>query len=419
MGTPADKKTFRQFLYLLSGQQFSLLGSSVVQFVIIWWITVETESPVFLSIAAFAGFAPLVLLTPFTGVLVDRWNRKKVIMVADFLQSLVTVGLITLFQMNLVSINVALGFLAVRSLFQAFHAPAVSAILPAMVPKEKLSRINGLETVLNGIVQLGGPVIGALLLAITSIEQVLWVDPLTFAAAISILFFINIPSVRSQTQKASFKNDFKEGFSWIKRTTGLLPLIFLATALNFLVTPFSTLLPYFVKFDHIGTVTDLALVEAAIQVGFLAGGAFMLFTNGFRRKVLAFAGSIVICLAGYAIVSFTPTGLFWFMAVAALLFALPLPVANVSARTVLQIVAPLKMQGRVFSVVISLASLATPKGIVLSGILAATFKTSNLFLAFALTGILITTAAWFLTGIRHVEQPGQEEKTVLTESSLP
>jgi len=417
METTADQKTFKQFLYLLFGQQFSLLGSSVVQFVIIWWITIETESPIFLSIAAVAGFAPLVIFAPFTGVLVDRWNRKSVIMVADFCQSFATVGLIALFWLNGVSVYVAFGFLAVRGFFQAFHMPAVSAILPAMVPREKLIRINGLEYVLNGIVQLGGPVIAALLLAFARIDQVLWVDPITFIIAVVTLLFVKIPSVKERIEKSSFTRDFSEGLSYIKRARGLLPLIFLATALNFLIAPFSTLLPYFVRFDHLGGVTDLALITAVLQIGFLAGGTYMLLTNGFRKKVNAFVVSLIIALVGYAIISYTPVGLFWFMAVASLIFTIPVPIANVSARTILQTVVPLGLQGRVTSVLISLASLASPLGMILSGILAATVGTSTLFLACALIGILVTVVSWFFTEIRHVEQIHPDAPLPITQQS--
>jgi DHA3 family macrolide efflux protein-like MFS transporter len=403
METIANQKTFRQYLSFLFGQQFSLLGSTIVQFVIIWWITVETGSPVFLSLAALAGFAPMVVLAPFTGVLADRWNRKIVIILADFCQAFATIVLILLFWSNWASIYVVLGMLTVRGIFQTFHAPTVSAIIPSMVPKDKLSRINGLEYVLNGIVQLGGPVIAALLLVFARIDQVLWIDPLTFAIAIAVLVFIRIPSVRGHVEKSSFKKDFKEGLSYVKGARGLLPLIFLATALNFLLMPIVTLLPYYIKFDHLGGVGDLALIEAFLQGGFFAGGAFMLLTKGFSKKIAAFVGSIIISLAGYAIISFTPIGLFWFMAIAALIHTVPVPVANISVRTILQTVVPLEIQGRVGSVVMSLASLATPVGMILSGALAKYVGTSNLFLASALIGILITVPSWFLTKIRHVE----------------
>jgi len=319
-------------------------------------------------------------------VLVDRLNRKTVIMLADFCQSLATIGLILVFWLNFVSIYVVLVLLTVRGIFQAFHAPAVSAIVPSMVPKDKLSRINSLEYVLNGAVQLGGPIIAALLLSFVDIEQVLWIDPITFCVAIGVLIFIRIPSVREHTERSSFKNDFLEGLSYVKAVRGLIPLIFLATALNFLITPFSTLLPYFVRFSHSGGVGDLALVEAFLQGGFFAGGAVMLLTKGFNNKIAAFTGSILVAFVGYAAISFTPTGYFLFMAAAALVFTVPIPIANVSVRTILQTVVPLEMQGRVMSVVISLSSLATPLGMILSGVSATYVGTSNLFFGVRFNG---------------------------------
>jgi DHA3 family macrolide efflux protein-like MFS transporter len=170
-----------------------------------------------LSIAALLGFAPLVFLGPFTGVLGDRLNRKNVIMLADFGQALATIVLIVFFFLNMASIYVALGLLFVRGIFQAFHSPAVQAIVPSMVPKDKLGRVNSIESTLNGVVQLGGPVIGALLLAFARIEQVLWIDPITFAVAITVLIFIKIPSVRKQVEALSFSKDIREGFSLCER----------------------------------------------------------------------------------------------------------------------------------------------------------------------------------------------------------
>jgi DHA3 family macrolide efflux protein-like MFS transporter len=152
MQATANKETFRQYLLFFSGQQVSLLGSSIVQFVVVWWITVETGSPVYLSLAALAGFAPLVILSPFGGVLVDRFSRKRVILVADLCQTVATIVLILCFWLDLASIYVVLGIILLRGVFQAFHMPAVNAIIPSMVPQDRLSRINSLEYVFNGIV---------------------------------------------------------------------------------------------------------------------------------------------------------------------------------------------------------------------------------------------------------------------------
>ena len=112
MEEQATQATFRSYLLFWGGQLVSLLGSSIAQFVIIWWITIQTESAVYLSIASLVGFAPIVVLSPFAGVFVDRLNRKALIGIADFLQALTTLGLIFLFWSNVASIWLVLLFLS-------------------------------------------------------------------------------------------------------------------------------------------------------------------------------------------------------------------------------------------------------------------------------------------------------------------
>ena len=139
----------------------------------------------------------------------------------------------------------------------------------------------------------------------------------------------------------------------------------------------------------------------------------MLLTKGFSNKIAAFTGSILVAFVGYAAISFTPTGYFLFIAATALVFTVPIPIANVSVRTILQTVVPLEMQGRVMSVVISLSSLATPLGMILSGVSATYVGTSNLFLACALTGMVVTVTSWYLTGIRHVEKMQERKESTI------
>jgi len=381
-----------------------LLGSSIAQFVIIWWITLETGSALYLSIASFLGLVPMVILTPFAGVLVDRWSRKALIGIADFLQALVTVVLIFLFWLSSVSIWQVLVLLTVRGIFQAFHRPAVSAIVPLMVPKPRLSRINGLNYLFTGAVTLIGPVVAALLLAFWRIHQILWIDAVTFVVAVIPLLIIAIPSVRKKQDKASFKKDLGEGLAFIKNGRGFLPLLILATAVNFLFTPLFTLLPYYVKFDHLGEAPDLAIVMAFFQGGILAGGLLMSVIKGFKKKMVAIVSSVYIIFLGYAFVAFTPTGLFWFMAIGGLIMAFCVPVANVSIQTIIQTVVPMKMQGRVNSVTMALASAATPVGMILSGVIVEFTRTANLFLGCTGLGVLVLTLSWFFTDIRHVEK---------------
>ena len=402
MGATADETTLRQYLSFFFGQQVSLLGSSISQFAIVWWINLETASAMYLSLAALVGFAPMVVLGFFTGVIADRFNRKAIIALADSAQALITVALIAFFMMGFASIGVVLFLLFLRGVCQAFHMPTVGAIVPSMVPRDKLSRINSLGYVFNGVVSMAGPVIAAILLAFLSIDQILWVDPATFLVSIAILLLIRIPSVR-QDIKPTFRQDFAQGLSLIRRARGLLTLIFLATVLNFLLTPLMTLLPYFIRFDHFGNAGDLALVEAVLQGGLLVGGIKMLSISGFKRKIPAFIAACIIIFIGYAVVSFTPTGWVWFMAAAMLILGVPLPAANVSVSTIVQVVVPLEFQGRVGAVIGSLSSLATPLGMIMAGALAGVVGTANLFLGSALAGVVVLILAWLLTDVRHVE----------------
>ena len=126
----ADQATFRNYLFFWCGQLVSLLGSSIVQFAIIWWITVETGSALYLALASFLGLTPLVMVGPFAGVYADRWNRKKRVFVADLMQALAIVILIVFYWIGNVVIWQVLAVLTVRAVFQAFHEPTVSAITP-------------------------------------------------------------------------------------------------------------------------------------------------------------------------------------------------------------------------------------------------------------------------------------------------
>ncbi len=404
MKTQANQATFRSYLSFWFGQLISLLGSSVAQFVIVWWITLETESTLYLALASVLAFTPIVILGPFTGVLVDRWNRKALIGVVDLLQSLTTVVLIFLFQLNFVAIWQVLALLTLKGVFQAFHAPAVWAIIPTMVPRNKLSRMNGVNYLFTSAVNLAGPVVAAILLGFWTINQILWIDAITFLAALVPLLMITIPSVIEERDKSSFRMQFGEGFGFIRKAGGLLPFIIMATGVNFLLTPLTTLLPYFVKVDHFGGASELAFVMAFIQGGMLAGGVIMSLVKISRRKTTVIFSSMYILFLGYALMALTPTGLFWFMAASGLVLTFCIPMIDVLAMTLLQTVVPVEMQGRVTSVTMSLAHAAQPIGMLLAGIITVFAGTVNLFLGCAGLGVLMLTLSWFFTDIKHVER---------------
>jgi len=399
----ANNEAFRGYLFFWSGQLVSLLGSSIVQFAIIWWITVTTGSALHLAFATFLGLVPIVAIGPIAGVYADRWDRKKLVFVADLMQAVAVVFLIVLFWIGYEGIWQVLAVLTFRAVFQAFHEPTVTAITPSMVPQDKLSRMNGLNYLFSGAIRLVGPVSAAVLLQYWQIREILWIDVVTFLIAMVPLVLTKIPSVRKKAASTSFKEELTQGFSFVRRTTGLLTLAILATGLNFLIMPLSTLLPYFVKYDHFGGAGELALVMAFLQGGILCGGLLMSVKKGFERKIATVITSIVIAFIGYAMIALTPLGSFWFMALSGLIFAVCLPIANVLLQTLIQMIVPLDIQGRVNSVTMALSMAAQAVGTIISGAIVEFTTTSSLFLGCSIAGIILATASWFFTDIRHLE----------------
>ncbi|MHA2231071.1 MAG: MFS transporter [Candidatus Hodarchaeales archaeon] len=411
MTTKRDEKHYnlRAYLFFWVGQMISQFGSNILQFVIVIWIALEYESALLLAISAFVGFTPFIVITPFAGVLVDRWNRKKVIISMDFLQAAITTALILLFMFNAINILLLLLILALRSCCQAFHSPAVDAIVPLLVPPEKLSRLNGWTWLVFGVIGIIGAPIAVFLLLFFEVHEVLLLDPLTFLIALIPALIIKIPSVRkNQTDKeSSFKEEFSEGIGFIKERRGLLSLLSVFTAVNLFIQPFAVLLPLFVFQVHSLGTGELALLYAAQSAGMLAGSVLMSTWKGFTRNVVGVVFGMGILWITWIVVIFTPTGdpnAIIIIAVARLVAGFTLPVMNVSSQTIWQQVVPPDKMGRVMSVRSTIAWFVIPIGMLSSGILAELVGIVPLFFTCTVLGMAFLTYSWLMTGLPDVEK---------------
>ncbi|MFX0073857.1 MAG: MFS transporter [Candidatus Hermodarchaeota archaeon] len=415
----ANKRTFRSYLYFWTGQLFSLFGSMVVYFVITWWITEETESPIYLALGSFLFIFCQVIALPIAGVLADRLNRKVIIFTADSLQALATFILLVLFQLNLANIWIVLIFISLRSIFQAFHLPTVNSIIPAMVPKEQLSRINGINFLFTGVVQIIAPLIGAILMIVFPIKVILWVDVITFFIALAPLLIIKIPSVKNHeenVEKQSFIGEFKLGLRAIKVIPSLMTMIFLSMLLNFLVRPFDTLMPYYIKVTHGGNATHLALVLVFFQGGMIAGALLTSIKKKWNSKMRVIFGCVMILMVGYGVMALAPPGGYIIIGIGGVVMGLTLPIINALYQTFMQTVVPADKMGRITSIDHSLSMSISPIGTILSGPLAEVLGVGNLFLYCAILGIVITVLVWSFTGIRRVDRVSQSELEMVTSS---
>src|ERR1043165_7449634 len=195
----ASGKWAPRFFTIWTGQAFSLFGSQLVQFSLVWWLTQKSGSGTILALATLVGMLPQILLGPVAGALVDRWNRRLVMIFADGFIALFTLLLAWLFTTGHIQIWQVYLIMALRALGSAFHFPAMSASTPLLVPEEQLTRISGLNQTLQGLMALVAPPVGALLFSVFPTQNVLLIDIGTAMLAITPLLFLSIPQPARKT----------------------------------------------------------------------------------------------------------------------------------------------------------------------------------------------------------------------------
>ena len=190
---PARRTWTSTFFTIWAGQAFSLLGSMLVQFALVWWLTATTGSGTVLATAALAALVPEILLGPFAGACVDRWNRRLVMLVADCLIALATLGLAALYALGALRPWHIYLIMMLRATGAAFHWPAMQASTSLMVPREHLSRVAGINQTLRGGLGIVSPPLGAILVQLLPLHGVLLIDVGTAALAIRPVVFVPIP----------------------------------------------------------------------------------------------------------------------------------------------------------------------------------------------------------------------------------
>ena len=403
----ADKSTQNSYLFFFSGQLFSLLGSQIIYFVIIIWITDESKSLITLSLASFIFLIPTLIFFPIAGVISDRYDRKKIILVADSLLAFLTTILALLFMFDFPIIWVVIIIMGLRSICQAFHIPTVSAIIPSMIPKEKLSRINSIRFMFVGFISLIGPALGATLLSLFPIKIILWIDVITFFISLYPLLVLKTPKIHTENdsrENNSFIREIRDGFSIVKKIPGLLIIMMFIMLLYLLSQPAMTLAPFYVKIIHGGNDFTYAINNILFQGGMILGSLIISFKKKWEKKMLTMFIAIMIINIGYLVYAMAPIGIFLFMQIGLIIMGLFIPIASVIVMTVIQISVPLDKMGRVSAILNTLTMVATPIGAILAGPLSIFLGgVSNLYILCAIVSIIITIIPYFFSGFRKIK----------------
>ncbi|MDQ1372120.1 MAG: transporter, family, macrolide efflux protein [Candidatus Thermoplasmatota archaeon] len=369
---PADeKRLMRRFFVIWGAQASSLIGSALVQFALVWWLTIETGSATVLAIAMVAAMLPQILLGPFAGALVDRWNRRRVMISADVGIALATSVLIALFALDFVEVWHIYALLMVRSAGGSFHWPAMAASTTLMVPKKHLARVGGLNQAIQGAVGIAGPALGAVLLLALPMWAVLSVDVLTAAVAVAPLLFVKIPQpARAEGgagERSTVFADMRDGFRFLRSWKGALTLILMITVINLLFTPAMALMPILVTSYFGEGLVEFATMEVATGASFIVGGLALGVWGGFKRKVVTMLVAGLLSGAGVTLVGVLPPEGFY-IAVAGMFFAgFMIAMLNGAAQALMQSSIPPEKQGRVFGLIGSLTVSVSPLGLAFAG----------------------------------------------------
>ena len=398
-----------RFFLIFIGQALSLLGSQLVGFALIWYLTETTGSAIVLTVSTLVVTVPGVVLSPFIGALVDRWDRRKTMIIADIVITIATIFMAILFARGTIELWHIYLILFIRSCAGAFHGNSMAASTSLMVPVEHLTRVQGINQMLNGGLNIVAAPLGALLLSLIDMQWIMAIDVITAIIAVLPLFFFSIPqpdrtaSIDLAGESSSYWADLKAGFKYVYRWKGLLIVMGMATLINFLLTPAFSFLPLLVsKFFGLGA-KELGFLEATFGIGIILGGALLGLWGGFKRKI----HTTMLGLAGIGIgtlgIGLVNQNGFFITIVFAVIMGFSQPITNGSLLGVVQAKVSPDMQGRVFSLLGSLAGGLAPLGLVIAGPLSETYGIQLWYIVGGITCILLAAGGLLIPAVRNFE----------------
>lgn len=397
-----------KFFTVWAGQALSLVGSALVQFALVWWLTIKTGSATTLATASLVALLPQIVLGPFVGTLVDRWNRRIIMIVADAAIALATAVLIVLFAMDRVAVWHIYLLMFARSLGGAFHFPAMASSTSLMVPGQHLARVAGMNQTLQGTINVFAPPLGALLLELMPTQGVLAVDISTALAAILPLLFIAIPQpvrqIEAGAKRASYWQDLSEGFRYVIRWPGLLAIVLLAMMLNFLLSPVSSLAPLVVT-DVFGKgAVELGWTRAVFGAGTIIAGVILSAWGGFRRRIVTSLSGVIGLGVGVMLFGLAPANMFFLLLIASFVQGSAVVFANGPLQAIFQTTIAPEVQGRVFSLVGAGSAAMMPLSLLIAGPLADRLGVRYWYTVGGAICIMVTIAATFVPVIMNIEQ---------------
>lgn len=360
----------RAFTFVWIGQFVSLLGSAMTTFALGLWAWQETGQATALALVGFFSFGPTVLLSPVAGALVDRWDRKIVMMLSDLATGLATIVVLALYLTGNLEVWHLYITGAFAGAFQAFQFPAYGAAISMMIPKEQYARANGMMSLADAASAIIAPLVAGFLIGIIGVGGIMAIDIATFSFAVLMLLFIHIPnpppSEEVEEGKGSLWKESIYGFRYILQRPSLLGLQLVFLAINLTASFSFTVLQPMILARTGNSAETLGAVLSFGGVGGVAGGLIMSTWGGPKRRVHGVLGGMALSsLLGTLVLGLGQQLPIWAMGM--FFSSLFLPILNGSNQAIWQAKVVPNVQGRVFAVRRLIAQISSPVAMLAAG----------------------------------------------------
>lgn len=387
-----DKQEWKKrIIKFLTAQTISLFGSSVVQYAIIWYITLTTSSGFMMTISTICGYVPQIIISLFAGAWLDRYDRKKMMMISDGIIAISTLAIAISFLFGYNNIWLLFIVLIIRSAGTGVQTPAVNAFIPQIVPQEHLMKINGINTTLTSLMAFLSPAVSGVILSLTSIETTFMIDVVTALIGICITFTIAVPKIAKSVDKTSTKSiieDIKYGFSYLNENKFIKHQIYYIVIVAVLISPSAFLTPLLVSRAFGAEVWRLTVSEMMFSLGAVTGGTIIATWGGFRNRRLTMIAATIFY--GIMMIGIGVSPIYYIYLLFNFLIGISMPCYNTPANVLLQENADPSMHGRVFSLVQIANACALPLGTIIFGPLADMISVQTILI---INGAMVTIFA--------------------------
>ena len=363
-----QKSWKRQAMLFLISQCITEFGSTLVQMAIVWYVTIQTSSGVWVAAFTVCSYLPQFLISFVAGVWADRHSRKKLIIGADSLIALVTF-LMVLAIPHITDKTVVLGGLLVMSVIRSFGAgiqtPAVNAVIPQLVPEDQIMRFNGINATMQSVVQFAAPAAAGVLLTINTLSSTLIIDTATAIVGIGLLSAVIIPKQAIQNKETSVFIDMKIGIKYTLSDKLIGKVLTVYGLFIFLCVPAGFLSQLFVSRVYGETYWYLSAVELAGFIGMVAGGILMSIWGGFKSRVTTM--SVGLIAFGSLAIGMGLSKQFALYLTLMIIYGVAITMVQTATTTLIQEKAEISMQGRVFGLLGAMYSGFLPVGMAIFG----------------------------------------------------